>query len=93
MTDIGFHCVTCCAYYYFPPESLLLTVCTDDAKWTSVVYECPVCGPQIRPVRAHEPEVFEAVGVKVKPWSLSETMREFGDRLDSTLEAILSEAS
>ena len=92
MTVIRLACPTCNRCYELAPAETLLMVCRDHAALNTLGFDCDFCGPQVRPIR--DPDAFhklDVAGCPTRYWSLSE-VREWGDRLQDTLDRILDEA-
>lgn len=82
-----------------PIEHVRIFRCTDDPKHTRVGFVCGVHGEMIAPLKLDGFYLLQMEGVPVSDFTLSEVraeqdraIREFADRLDSVLEAILDAA-
>jgi hypothetical protein len=90
MTAFLMQCEGCLGREVHRPSSLLLMVCADDPGLTALGYECATCGPRVRAVKRHEPELFEAAGVTITVWSRSELLADIRREQDRVREQRLA---
>lgn len=103
MTVVRLHCDSCHTTQEHDASALDLLLCTDDPSLNTYGWRCSVCGPQLKALPAYAREMLELAGANVCRWTCSEVaadlrrehaslIREFSDRLESTLETILGAA-
>jgi hypothetical protein len=90
MTAFLMQCEGCHGRDLHRPSSLLLMVCADDPGLTALGYECATCGPRVRAVKRHEPELFEAAGVTITIWTRSELLADIRREQDRVREQRLA---
>ena len=90
MTAFLMQCEGCLGRDLHRASSLLLMVCADDPGLTALGYECATCGPRVRAVKRHEPELFEAAGVTITVWSRSELLADIRREQDRVREQRLA---
>lgn len=104
MTSVRVRCSSCCTQQVVPIDMMHALVCRDDEGLNVYGFTCVTCGPRLNPMSKHEFHALDAAGIVTCYWDRSEVVaevrkehlsliKEFSERLDSTLDAILSEAS
>lgn len=103
MTAIKLRCHKCQGEHLVHGDATLLILCTDDPSLSVIGWDCPTCGPQLRPLNRFEVIALQEANLPTEPWARTEVLadlrreqlaviREFSDRLDDTLDRILDEA-
>jgi hypothetical protein len=90
MTAFLMQCEGCHGRDLHSPSSLLLMRCADDPGLTALGYDCATCGPRVRAVKRHEPELFEAAGVTITIWTRSELLADIRREQDRVRERRLA---